>query len=383
MLKYSASTVDDYIACNDIDDFDIDELENDRSFMLDVIKKTNDKNFYNLCGDGLKHDYKFVSTLIDIFKNDTKFIISVAEEFVNYYRSENILSTINEDEEKNLFDILITVIDLVPDKYDKNVLKYKVILSAMINTKMIAIENIKNRYENDYTISKNIGCGFILIFDSFNSNVKVTDRFAREYINNILSKDICDLEEYLHARFNNKENVNKYGVNTILIEIINQFDCMLGSYVSTHLYLLDDYKKDVKHILYKWDTFYDRKNTKICRKICIAIQDYLEYYYPESEIDPTSWLYYIAEKLGITNMFLKFDGLNEELVEDIIGEMDEIYFSDMKLSELKHLVNMKKIVSDILVGNDVMVCYPDFEEEDNHGQTSTCEVISLNFRKND
>ena len=49
MLKYSASTVEDYIEGNDIEDFDIDELENDRSFMLDVIKKTKDKNFYNLC----------------------------------------------------------------------------------------------------------------------------------------------------------------------------------------------------------------------------------------------------------------------------------------------------------------------------------------------
>ena len=44
MLKYSASTVEDYIEGNDIEDFDIDELENDRSFMLDVIKKTKDKS---------------------------------------------------------------------------------------------------------------------------------------------------------------------------------------------------------------------------------------------------------------------------------------------------------------------------------------------------
>ena len=57
MLKYSASIVEDYIEGNDIEDFDIDELENDRSFMLDVIKKTKDKNFYNLCSDDLKHDY--------------------------------------------------------------------------------------------------------------------------------------------------------------------------------------------------------------------------------------------------------------------------------------------------------------------------------------
>ena len=87
MLKYSASIVEDYIEGNDIEDFDIDELENDRSFMLDVIKKTKDKNFYNLCSDDLKHDYEFISVLLDMFKDDTKFIVSVADEFVSYFRS--------------------------------------------------------------------------------------------------------------------------------------------------------------------------------------------------------------------------------------------------------------------------------------------------------
>ena len=132
----------------------------------------------------------------------------------------------------------------------------------------------------------------------------------------------------------------------------------------------------------KWDSFDDRKNSKMCRKICVAIQDYLEYNYPESDIASSSWIYYIAEKLGITKMFLKFDDLDEEYVKGIVEDMDNIYFNDMKLSELKHLVNMKKMVSDILAGKEVITSYPDFEEEDNQGQTSSCEVVSLDFRKN-
>ena len=120
----------------------------------------------------------------------------------------------------------------------------------------------------------------------------------------------------------------------------------------------------------------------MCKKICVAIQDYLEYNYPESDIASSSWIYYIAEKLGITKMFLKFDDLDEEYVKGIVEDMDNIYFNDMKLSELKHLVNMKKMVSDILAGKEVITSYPDFEEEDNQGQTSSCEVVSLDFRKN-
>ena len=382
MLKYSASIVEDYIEGNDIEDFDIDELENDRSFMLDVIKKTKDKNFYNLCSDDLKHDYEFVSALLDMFKDDTKFIVSVADEFVSYFRSESIGPMISDEDERDVLDVLMTICDLIPDKYDKSSFKYRVILSVMISTRLVAIERVRIENEGDYRFTKEFGCGFISVFDSFNSSIKVTDRFAYEFLNNIFSKDYCDLEEYLHGKFNNKEDINKYGLNTILIEIISHFDSMLGSYVSTHMYLLDEYKKDVKRMINKWDSFDDRKNSKMCRKICVAIQDYLEYNYPESDITSSSWIYYIAEKLGITKMFLKFDDLDEEYVKGIVEDMDNIYFDDMKLSELKHLVNMKKIVSDILAGKEVITSYPDFEEEDNQGQTSSCEVVSLDFRKN-
>ena len=43
---------------------------------------------------------------------------------------------------------------------------------------------------------------------------------------------------------------------------------------------------------------------------------------------------------------------------------------------------MKKMVSDILAGKEVITSYTDFEEEDNQGQTSSCKVVSLDFRKN-
>ena len=204
MLKYSASIVEDYIEGNDIEDFDIDELENDISFMLDVIKKTKDKNFYNLCSDDLKHDYEFVSALLDMFKDDTKFIVSVADEFVSYFRSESIGPMISDEDERDVLDVLMTVCDLIPDKYDKSSFKYRVILSVMISTRLVDIERVRIENEGDYEFTKEFGCGFISVFDSFNSSIKVTDRFACEFLNNIFSKDYCDLEEYLHGKFNNK-----------------------------------------------------------------------------------------------------------------------------------------------------------------------------------
>ena len=49
--------------------------------------------------------------------------------------------------------------------------------------------------------------------------------------------------------------------------------------------------------------------------------DTVEYNYPESDITSSSWIYYIAEKLGITKMFLKFDDLDEEYVKGIVEDI--------------------------------------------------------------
>lgn len=381
MIKFSKSDIDNYIAGNDIEDFDIDELENDREFMLEVIRKTKDKNIYNLCSDELKYDYEFVIQIIQLFKDDIKFISSVANVFIDYYRSKNVGPMIDDENDRDVLDLLITMCELIPDKYDENSLRYRVILTVMVNTRLVEIEKVRIENENNYELSKNFGCGFIYVFDSFNSSVKVTDYFALEYLNNLLSKENFDLEEYLHLNFEDTESINKYGLNTILVNIISNFDSMLGSYVSTHLYLLNEYKKDVKYILNRWNTFEDRKNAKICKKICEVIQEYLECNYPESDIDSSSWIYYIANKLGITDMFLKFDGLSEEFVEGIVEDMDNIYFNDMKLSELKHLVILKDKISDILNGKDVKSSYD--EDSEVEEKSSSCKIIKLNLKNND
>ena len=49
----------------------------------------------------------------------------------------------------------------------------------------------------------------------------------------------------------------------------------------------------------------------------------------------------------------------------------------------KILVNGIPVFSSYIVHlEDKIKVYIDFEEEDNQGQTSSCEVVSLDFRKN-
>ena len=85
MKKYGEKLIKDYIEGNDIEEYSIEELENDSEFMIMVINKTNDKNICNLCGDDVKKDPRFVKYLITKFNYDTNFIISINIYFMHNY----------------------------------------------------------------------------------------------------------------------------------------------------------------------------------------------------------------------------------------------------------------------------------------------------------
>ena len=48
MKKYSKELINKYIKGKDIKNYQIEELEDDKDFMIQVIKETNDKKIYNL-----------------------------------------------------------------------------------------------------------------------------------------------------------------------------------------------------------------------------------------------------------------------------------------------------------------------------------------------
>ena len=94
--KYDEKLIKAYITGDDIIDFDIDELENDVYFMMQVIDYSDDIKMYSFCGEELKKDYKFVSYLVDKYnsnvkkyKNDIKIIISAAESFLDSRKNLN------------------------------------------------------------------------------------------------------------------------------------------------------------------------------------------------------------------------------------------------------------------------------------------------------
>ena len=50
-MKFNKDLVLDYVYGNDICDYDIEKLENDFDFMLEVLKYTKDSNMYFFCSE--------------------------------------------------------------------------------------------------------------------------------------------------------------------------------------------------------------------------------------------------------------------------------------------------------------------------------------------
>ena len=109
MSKYNKSLIYDYINGNDIENYNVEELENDYEFMKLVINVSKDKNIYKLCSDKLKNNYEFIKFIIYKFKNDIDFICKVANSYLDITNNEIeeielniIMSELTKECDKNI-----------------------------------------------------------------------------------------------------------------------------------------------------------------------------------------------------------------------------------------------------------------------------------------
>ena len=79
-MKYNTKLVWDYINGEEVPN--IDDLESDYKFMIEVLRVTIDKKMYNLCSDEMKNNYEFIKSVIEIFIDDKKFIKEIADKYL-------------------------------------------------------------------------------------------------------------------------------------------------------------------------------------------------------------------------------------------------------------------------------------------------------------
>lgn len=337
MRKYSKDVVISYINGFDVP-YDIEELENDYLFMMDVLDYTNDKNMYNMCSSSVKRNYEFVKFFILKFKDDVDFICNV---FDYYYK--------NSSNELEKIDLLIILVNLLEKKDIEKFIKYKLCLLAFYTEYKVVLDKIKM---DDYNDELNVELGFFVIFDDYCSNCNVTSYFASNLINDIFDDNGFTLEDVLHSEFNNFSDFEKKGVNSFLINFIGRYDKLLRDYVITHLYLLDGLKGKLEYIKNNWDNYNEEKRKLRYEVLYDRVSDYIydrNYIFNEFDI-----LCVLAREYGMEEEFANYFDIKEEFEGIILTSS----FTNIDKDDLRTLViynDIKRIFCEVMFSKKLVL----------------------------
>lgn len=361
MKKYSKKMIDNYILGNEIDGYNITELENDKDFMMLVIGTTNDNKMYNLCSDELKVNYEFVKYLIIKFKNNIDFICEVAD----YYLAKT-------KEEINRLKIVIKMIELTND--NKNNDKYKALGEIIYKAKRLQIEMAKLQF-NDENVEENIGMGFIIIYDDYNDKKDILDFYAKSIIEDIFTENNINLEKTLHEQFSSSEEIDDNGINNYMLNFIYYYDRMLSSYLSMNINLMEGFKNKIRDIQKEWNSYNEIIERKKYNYALERVHEYMKNIGDEILLTETDMLYYIGNQLGIIDKIIKYNGINKELYNVIKEEASEDFLkTTLELSPLDKFYyhNVINIVSAIV-----------FDNSKKNNDNSKCKVLRVNFKKDE
>lgn len=365
MKKYSRDLVEKYINGEDIEDYSLDELENDKNFMMLVISQTTDRKMYNYCSESVKSDYEFVKYVILKFKGDINFITQVADHFFdnkNLYEERLELSIIMSDLTKG-----------DPELSEK----YAVMREGLYLLNQVKVDIIKRAIEDPKAADK-IGEGFFISYDSYNHSEIILNFLAKKCIKEIFEKH--NLEKALHNDFTSPEEIDKSGLNVYLLKIIGMYDQTLASYVATHIKLLNDARENVKKIQRTWVQYKHKEEAERYEIMLERVHEYMKQF--NSAFDETFLLYYIGNELGISDKIAEYDCVDEELYESI---MDDIRTSSEEYVEINlgdfnervHYNTVEKIMRETIFGKN-------YELEENPDEqdkpSNSPKVITLNFK---
>lgn len=366
MEKYSKELIIDYINGNDIDDYELDELENDKIFMKKVIDFSGDEKMYNFCSDNLKKDYEFVKYIIFKFNNDTKFITSVADYFLD-----------NTDNDYERTELSIIMSELT--RKEREINHYNILCDSIYSDKRIQVELSKLKSKGEEFISE-LGMGFLLIYDLYSHSEIILNFYAKKMIEDIFKEYDINLEKMLHNQFNMPDDINKQRLNNYMLSFIEVYDSMLASYASSHLEVLLPFRENIIDVQKNWNRYNNRHERE--NYICMfeKIHEYMKE--ADSIFSEEHLKYYIGRKLGILEKIKRYDYINDELFEYFEKELsDEFVENTLKNSfiEMLHYNNVKKIIEDTLFGKNSDLTSNLIEDSK---KTNKCKVLKFRINSN-
>ncbi len=327
--KYDKSIVKKYILGGEIKEFDLDELENDYEFMLQVLNETRDKNMLNLCSKEMLENPKFVLGLIRIFNDDEDFIVKTAH---NFLAKDNAPSMPTAEIMVEAYDCLRKGRKKDEDLLDNwfPIIEAKMFIDSVMAESLICAEKDGH------------GIGFSHIQYRFMGNEYLQKFFAKELINEKnLFENYEKFEKQLHKTYKSSKSITNRGINTFVIEYIRMHDIELGEFISTRLDLIQREIKMVQNIVNNWDEYEQGKIDDIDAYISSSLFNgpyrgminYIElitYLNQEMDINEIHKIYERASKHYI------LDDENDNSIETAVDEMKSGDFELRKwLTELK------------------------------------------------
>lgn len=350
LMKFSSKMLHDYIDGKNLDGYNIDTLENDIDFMTEVILISGDKNMYELCSKKLKTNYNFVSFLVNLFAYDKDFINKI---ITNYIKNEK------DNVKRNEMYILLNNLS-----YDYDDLKeYRIVLQAFYTTKMVETYAIISKLEG--TVKKEFGNGFYLILDEYSKSNIICDFFAVKMMDDIFSQ--IKLEDFIHQKFRKAEDLERFGINSLLLSIIRKKDKYLALHLENNLSLMNIYKQKVSSFIKRWNYYNDllvedalRQFDILCDKIS------REFAYLPEEI-----LIYIVNKLKLNYLF----ETNSDYVmrKEFLNELGIVE----RIKNLQYLSNDERIFlleAETIIGNIF------FSNENSVTNSENKKLIKVNFK---
>ena len=370
--KISKKIVLDYISGNDILDYDIDELENNHEFMMDVIRFTKDKNMINFCSEEVLKNKEFIKFVVETFINDLDFVLGISK---NYF--------------KNVSDKDITSLELgilITEKHKKvdilenqDLLNLRVQVSSFYNLELVKLSSVLRQLE-DEELEEIYGLGFLIIEDTYCDSKIICNYFAKRLVEDIFfNNEKYTLEKLLHEKYKDFNIIKNIGINKFIIDFIKDYDYALSEYASTNLRLLNDVVKEINKIEKSWDIYNDRINCKKVNLFNEKVSKYVSQYGVFiSVIELTN---YVAEKLNIQDIFYRWDSYLKEYNDTINNKIDLLEQDNIEIDDIKcisYAMNLgKKLFSDSNKFNK------DNEITKSKKDKNNCKVLKFNVKQED
>ena len=338
MSKYSLKLIWNYVNGEEVPN--IDELEADYKFMIEVMKVTYDKKIYNLCSKEMKINYEFIKAVINIFSKDKNFITKVATEYLKKISSEDITYK----------ELIFLVCELLnADIYDctEEMCAFYIKRNCIYQMTRVYIEAVLTKEELFW--KKDFGLGFIYITSSKLGNSEIITRyFAEMFLKDIFyQNDELTLEDLIHQHFTNYEELKEIGIKKYILNYVSYKDKYLADYLINNLELIEKLEKNIINIGTNWNNYLARLKDKKDEKFETEAINLIEKY-------NTSFSYeeicHHIDKMDLNlpiklKEYVYYDKNIEDYIDysdDVVDVIDEsnISFNDYKC--IKDIINLAK-----------------------------------------